>query len=135
MAKSSSVMELPPQSEAKPPEAKPQAGKVRKRRASSTAAKEHNAEAAAPSIMKPLLIGLGIGAAVTATALILGSKTQRGRASSRPTVTGMLAKAALFSLTRLIVQRAGSVLADKAALKAADVWAAHTSHPEPSSGA
>ena len=115
-------MDLPPESETKPQAAKA----ARKRRTSVSATEAQPLAGNAPSTMKPLLIGLGVGAAVAATALILGSQTQRARSSHHPSFTGMLAKAALFSLARLIVQRAGSAIADKAALKAADVWAAHT---------
>jgi hypothetical protein len=78
--------------------------------------------AARSSSVKPLLIGLGVGAAVAATALVVNAQLQR--TSRRPSgLGGTLAKAALFALTRVLVQRAAGAALEKATtLKLEDIW-------------
>ncbi len=116
MAKSASVTELNPRSEAKPQSTRA----PRKRKDPQTSA----ALGKAKSNTKPLLIGLGVGAAVAATALITASQVQQRsrRSSTAPSVSGMLAKAALFAVARLALQHAGRLVAAKASVKVAELW-------------
>jgi hypothetical protein len=120
MAKStSSLEEVPPESSPQP-----RAPKARKRRA-PVPANANAALARVPSSsVKPMLIGVGVGAALGAAALLVGSQLQAGRPrrSSGPTITGMLAKAALLAVANAVAQRAVRMAADKAALTVADAW-------------
>ena len=77
------------------------------------------------STVTPILIGLGVGAALAAGAIVLGASSQRrsrSYASRQPTLSGALAKAALVALTRIVVQRAVTAAANKATLKLAEAW-------------
>ncbi len=113
MSKSEAVVELSPKSEAKPRATKT----PRKRQATSGAAL-----ATAKSSMKPVWIGLGVGAAVAATALVVNAQLQRAPRRSSG-LGGTLAKAALFALTRVIVQRAAGAALEKAtAMSLEDLW-------------
>ena len=118
MSKSEAAVELTPKSEAKPRAAKA----ARKRQAATEASVGSAALAKAPSSLKPVWIGLGVGVAVAATALVVNARLQRapGRSSGWG---GTLAKAALFALTRVVVQRAAGVALEKAqTLKLEDIW-------------
>jgi len=124
MAKSSSsVVELNPSSEAKARAAKP-----RKRPSSASIA------AAEPqrSSLKPILIGLGVGAAVATTALVVRSQLKPKRSlfwsEPQPSMVGVLVKAAALALGRLALQRAAAALAERGPLTLADAWE-HLSHP------
>ena len=116
MAKSASVMEDSPESESKP--------RVAKAPRKARAVAEGSALAPATSNMKPVLIGLGVGAAVAATALVVGAQLRGGRStrSNTPSIGGMVMKAALFALTRVVVQRAATALTESATLRLADLW-------------
>jgi hypothetical protein len=111
---SSSVVELNPSASGAP--------KPRKRASSASLA------AAQPksSSLKPILIGLGVGAAVATTALVVRSQLKPRRsafwAQPQPSLFGVLAKAAALALGRLAVQRAAAALAERGPLTLADAW-------------
>ena len=118
MSKSEALVELPPKSEAKP--RAPRA--PRKRRPASELSKTDAALAATSGSLKPMWIGFGVGAAVVATALVVNAQLQRGPRRSSG-LGGTLAKAALFALTRVIVQRTASAALEKATtLDLEDFW-------------
>ena len=116
MSKSEAAQELDS------PSPKPRANRApRKRAPTLTEAAKNGALATAPSTVKPLLIGLGVGVAVAATALVVNSQLRTPRRSSG--LGGTLAKAALFALTRVLVQRAANVALEKATtLRLEDIW-------------
>src|SRR6187402_2597952 len=116
MAKSTSLAEVPPESTPQP-----RAAKARKRR-TPVAANANMALAREPSsTTKPMLIGLGVGAALGATALLVAGQG-RPRQSSGPTITGMLAKAALIAIANAVAHRAVRFAADTATHKLVDAW-------------
>ncbi len=126
MAKSSSsVVELNPSSEAKA-----RAGKPRRRPSSASLAV---AEQPKSSSMRPILIGLGVGAAVATTALVVRSQLKPKRnlfwAEPQPSLLGVLAKAAALALGRLALQRVSSAIAERGPMTLADAWQ-HWSHPQ-----
>ena len=130
------MVELNPESARaprKPPHARrdreakraPQA-KLSKRRAPVETPAKELALAAAPSTLKPLLIGLGIGAALAAGAFVLSRppKQRRSPLFSRPqpSVSGVLAKVVMVRLARLAARRAVRSLASQAVRNVAKGW-------------
>jgi len=79
---------------------------------------------AAGSNAKPLLIGIGIGAALTLTAVALGSRpAKRSYFSARPpTVAGAFAKTASLLLVRMFARKALAIAARQGARKLASAW-------------
>lgn len=123
MAKSASPVELSPDSGINPLPAKPRTRRSRlpsdpKAESEAAAWKAHALVAARPSksVVKPVLIGVGIGAAVAVTGLVIHAKTQVPAKPRRqgPTLAGALGKAALFAVGRVVAQRAARVLAQRA---------------------
>ncbi len=118
MSKSEAAVELTPKSEAKPRVAKA----PRKRPAAAEASAAGTALATASSSLKPIWIGLGVGAAVAATALVVNAQLQRAPRRTSG-LGGTLAKAALFAITRIVVQRAAGAALERAqTLKLEDIW-------------
>jgi hypothetical protein len=73
---------------------------------------------------KPLLVGVGIGAALALTAVALGSRPERSAyfGTRPPTVAGAFAKAAAVLLARVVARKALAVAANQGARKLAHAW-------------
>jgi|SRR5450432_2987429 hypothetical protein len=95
---------------------------------SAALARSLTATASSPSV-KPLLIGVGIGAALVGTAVVMRSKSGRterispfhGRNSA---LAGALTKTALFALARVVSGQTVRAVATRALLEVADAWKA-----------
>lgn len=74
--------------------------------------------------IKPLLVGVGIGAALAFTAVALGSRPARAShfGSRPPTVAGAFAKTAVVLLARVVARRALAAAANHGARKLAGAW-------------
>ncbi|HKO50371.1 MAG TPA: hypothetical protein VJV79_21760 [Polyangiaceae bacterium] len=83
-----------------------------------------SAKASAGFPTKPLLVGVGIGAALAFTAVALGSRPARStRFSSTPTtVAGAFAKTAALLLARVVARKALAAAANQGARKLASAW-------------
>ena len=73
---------------------------------------------------KPLLVGVGIGAALALTAVALGSRPGKPAyfSPTPPTVAGALAKTAALFLARFVARRAIAAAANQGARKLASAW-------------
>jgi hypothetical protein len=126
MAKTASIADLSPDSGINPKPAKP---RTRRSRVPSEPSSETDgpawkahANAIEPtkpstSTVKPILIGVGIGAAVAVTGLVVRARSQAAAKPpqrTQPTLASALGKAALFAVGRLVAQRAARVLAQRA---------------------
>lgn len=116
MSKSSPLAEASPDSQPRPRVAKP-----RRRKAQAVEPATTTAIVPASSPVKPLLIGLGVGAAIGAAALALGSRA-RGNHARSPSLGGVVVKATLLWFARAAAQRAVRIAADRAAVSVADAW-------------
>lgn len=119
MSKLPSLVELNPESAAKPTRAKPR----KSPRASTRALAQVSAQELPSSQVKPLLIGMGAGAALAVTVLVVRSQTERRVAGNGrgPSLTRTLVTSALFGLARIVAERAVSTLAKKATQQFDDV--------------
>ena len=73
---------------------------------------------------KPLLFGMGIGAALALTAVALGSRPTRPAyfGLQRPTVARALTKTAFIYLARVVARKALAAAADQGARRLARAW-------------
>ena len=79
--------------------------------------------------VKPLLIGVGIGAALVGTAVAVRSKSDRGGSLSpfhgpNSALAGALTKTALFALARVVSGQTVRAVATRALLEVAEAWKA-----------
>ena len=110
------------------PESTPAKRSRKPRRASSDAsdsfslAKDRTTPSAFPT--KPLLVGVGIGAALAFTAVALGSRPARVShfAARPPSVAGAFAKTAVVLLARVVARRALAAAANRGARRLANSW-------------
>ena len=74
--------------------------------------------------MKPVLFGMGIGAALALTAVALGSRPTRSAyfGLQPPSVARALTKTACVYLARVVARRALSAAADQGARRLARAW-------------
>lgn len=135
MAKTASPLDVAPSSEAAP-EPRP----IRKRRAPRSALarplKVAPANATEPAnaldlsaSMKPLLIGVGIGAALVGTAMAVRSRGDRDGVISpfhgkNAALAGALTKTALLAVARAVSGEAVRSVATRALLEVAEAWKA-----------
>ncbi|MEI9939540.1 MAG: hypothetical protein WDO69_20155 [Pseudomonadota bacterium] len=73
---------------------------------------------------KPLLIGVGLGAALALTAVALGSRPAKSSSfgSRPPTIAGAFTKTAVVVLARIVARRALAAAAKQGARKLASAW-------------
>jgi hypothetical protein len=73
---------------------------------------------------KPLLIGVGIGAALALTAVAVGSRPAKSAyfGSNPTTVAGAFAKTAALLLARIVARKALAIAANQGARKLASAW-------------
>jgi hypothetical protein len=138
MAKSASSVDISPDPGAAPPIAKLR--KTRERKApptkpvaaldagSAALSRAVTATANSPAV-KPLLIGVGIGAALVGTAVVMRSKSGRSASISpfhgpNSALAGALTKTALFALARVVSGQTMRAVATRALLEVADAWKA-----------
>jgi hypothetical protein len=71
-----------------------------------------------------LLVGIGIGAALTLAAVALGSRPAKASyfSAHRPTVAGVFAKTATLLLARTLVRKALATAARQGVRKLAGAW-------------
>jgi hypothetical protein len=78
--------------------------------------------------VKPILIGVGIGAALVGTAVALRSKSDGSRLSPfhgpNAALAGALTKTALFALARVVSGQTVRTVATRALLEVAEAWKA-----------
>jgi hypothetical protein len=79
------------------------------------------------SSVKPLLIGVGIGAALVGTAVVMHSKSDRTVSISpfhgkNSALAGALTKTALFAIARMVSGQTVRNVATRALLEVADAW-------------
>jgi hypothetical protein len=98
-------------------------------RASAGLASLMKAASAQPSgsSVKPLLIGVGIGAALVGTAVVMHSKSDKTLSISpfqgkNSALAGALTKTALFALARVVSGQTVRTVATRALLEVADAW-------------
>jgi hypothetical protein len=73
--------------------------------------------------VKPLLVGVGIGAALALTAVALGSRPAKSAYfGSSPTVASAFAKTAALLVARIVARKALSAAANQGARKLASAW-------------
>ena len=73
---------------------------------------------------KPLLVGVGIGAALALTAVALGSRPAKSPyiGPRAPTVAGALTKTAVVFLARIVARKALVAAANQGARRLAGAW-------------
>jgi hypothetical protein len=73
---------------------------------------------------KPLLVGVGIGAALALTAVALGSRPAKGTyfSSTPPTAARAFAKTAALLLARIVARKALAAAANQGARRLASAW-------------
>ncbi len=122
MSKNAATLESPPDS------AISQDRRARKPRARSEGAR--GSAALTPQVAnsggfrsKPLLVGVGIGAALALTGVALASRPARPAFGSRPpSVVGALTQTAVVLLARIVIRKALAAAAQQGARKLASAW-------------
>jgi len=121
MSKPSATLESPATS------GSPQAKRTRKSRTRNVEASGTElvrTASAGSSSTKPLLLGVGIGAALALTAVALGSRPSKSSYFSvrPPTIAGALTKTAAVLLARMVARKAFAAAANQGARKLASAW-------------
>ena len=138
MAKSASPVDISPDSGAARHIAKLRKTRERKAPPTKPVAAQNGGSAALAraltatansSSVKPLLIGVGIGAALVGTAVVMRSKSDRIASISpfhgpNSALAGALTKTALFALARVVSGQTVRAVATRALLEVADAWKA-----------
>lgn len=123
MSKSAATFESLP-TPAPSPAKRARKSRVKNARSTDSVARAPSGVPASEFPTKPLLVGIGIGAALALGAVALGSRPNKSSyfGSKPETVAGALTKTATLLLARIVARKALAVAANQGVRKLASAW-------------